>query len=57
MGTYVDGILIPTAVIGSEIDTHGLVAENSVIVKKLLTVLIGEDISWSIGNSAKLVVL
>ena len=54
MGTYVDGILIPTAVIGSEIDTHGLVAENSVIVKKKLsTVLIGEDISWSIGNSAK----
>ena len=54
MGTYIDCILIPTAVIGSKIDTHGLVAENSVIVeKKLSTVLIGEAISRSIGNPPK----
>ena len=54
MGTYVDSILIPTAVIGSKIDMHGLVAENSVIVKKVLsTVPIDEVVYRSIGNSAK----
>lgn len=52
MGTYVDGILIPTAVIGSEIDSEGLMAENSVIVEKnLSTVLIVEAILRTFSNT------
>jgi hypothetical protein len=52
MGSYVDCILIPTAVIGSEVDSYGLVEENSVIVnKKLSAVLIGETSSRSFSDS------
>jgi hypothetical protein len=52
MGSYVDCILIPTAVVGSEIDSYGLVAENSVIVKKKLSAVpIGETILRSFSNS------
>lgn len=51
MGSYVGCVLIPTAVIGSEIDLYGLVAENSVIVyKKLSAVLISETILWPFSN-------
>jgi hypothetical protein len=37
--TYVDDILIPAAVVGSEIDSERLMGENSVIVKKELSAI------------------
>jgi hypothetical protein len=50
----VDHILIPTTVIGSEVDSQGLVAENLVIVdEKLSAILISETILRIFSNALK----
>jgi hypothetical protein len=54
MSTCIDCILISMTIIGSEVDSQGLVAENLVIVdEKLSAILIGETILRIFSNSPK----